>query len=297
MKKFLLGSVALAALGVAGGANAADMPVKAPLVAPPTCAVNDIVRANNQIAVDAVQHWSDYLEFNPANGSAFDTEKGSGVPGVGVHGSAMGDWGGICHLYVYGEVYWVKGHTAYWASGGPVTTNVDGDEVWHGDLRIGKGFDWGNNAMLTPYFGAGAHEWNRDLSGPFGYHEDYKHEYVGAGLLFQYTFYPRVVFSWWGLVGTTVDPNMTTSRNGGAAINPFTYQLGTSPIEMVGGSLDWAFADHFHVSASVEGTHYKYIQSPPAPDGSLEPTSRTYSATIKLGLGYSWWDGPVVARY
>ena len=298
MKK-LVATLALVVAAPFGAAMAADMPVKAVPLAPP-CAANDIVRANNLVAADAVQEWSRYWEvtsFAPVP-FLFDQEVGTSVLGAGVHGAVMGDWLGMCHLYVYGEYWQVQGSTSYFSPGPGILVNQDGDKVYHGDMRVGKGFDWGSNAMITPYIGFGAHEWNRNLVGPGGYNEDYRHEYVGAGVLFQYIFTPRVVFGWWGLAGTTVNPHMTTSLNGGAPINPYTYTLGTAPIYMLGFSLDYAFAPHWHAIASVEGTKYQYLQSAPSPiDGSLEPTSQTYQAVFKLGIGYSWWDDVVVARY
>src|SRR5262245_57711283 len=119
MKKILFGSVALFALGMAGSANAADMPVK--YKAPPVvgCGYSDITAANNQISVDYATTRFDYVEFNPADpafrdpqlpvGAPLDTEKGW-VPGFSVTGTGMFSIGQLCNVYVQGRASYFKGH-------------------------------------------------------------------------------------------------------------------------------------------------------------------------------------------
>jgi hypothetical protein len=291
-----LGAISILLLST-GPVMAADMAVKArPLVAPVPY-VNDILKANNQISLDAVGTNIDYAESYPdhVQPGVFDQEKGW-VPGLSVTGSWMGDLNGIHNLYAMGRGTWINGHTDYWASNG--LTNSDGASVWDADFRLGKGFDIGTNSMLTPYIGAGGHWWSRNLVGPGGYHEDYSHGYAGAGLMFQVAPVSRLVLSVNGLVGSTFNSSMSTSNNGGAPINPYTYGLGNSVMYMAGISADYAFTEHLHGNIGFDYMHFAYGQSAPSPiDASLEPDSRTDYYTVRAGLGYSFYAGPVVAKY
>jgi opacity protein-like surface antigen len=292
MKKLLVGTVTVAALSLAGAAHAADMPVKAPPPPPaPVCSNNDIVRSDNQVSLDFIDTHINYgPEFLTGVGTPLDTEKGW-VPGLSVTGSLMRDVGSLCHLYLMGRFSWVDGHTNYWASGGPVTSNVDGARVDSWDFRLGKGFDIGPNMMLTPYVGAGTRWWNRLLNGPFGYDEVYKHGYAGGGLLFQVSPISKLVLSADGLVGSTFDASMTASLvPGGTTIAGLasTYPLGQKAIYMAGGSADWAFTTLLHGNVGIEYTHFAYGQSPANAAGFLEPNSRTSTVTVSAGLGLAF---------
>jgi hypothetical protein len=293
MKKLLLGTVAIVGL-MASAANAADMPLKAPPIIPPTCAGNvDIVRADNQIAVDWAAHYLDYLEFTHGApfvgglaGNPFDSEKGWQSSGVDVSGTAMVSLGTACNIYVSAEGSYVTGHTAYWSV--PLT-NTDGAKFWDGDFRLGMGFNVTSNAMLVPYLGGGVHEWSRDLVGPGGYHENYYHAYAGGGLLLQIVAAPRLVLSGYGLIGSTIDPYMQTSQNGGFPIVPMTFTLQQGMLTKAGASADFAFTDHIHANVGVDYTYFNYNESPPpVAGGAIEPNSRTSELRVKAGLGFGW---------
>jgi hypothetical protein len=305
MKKLILVEcLALFALGTAA-ANSADMAVKAPAPVAPGCVVNDIVRANQQVSLDFIDTQVSYGPevinpappgFGPA-GAPLDSEKGW-LPGLRVTGSYMGGiWIiPVCNLYVSGSFSWVKGHTDYSASEGPVLTNVDGARVYDSDFRLGKGFDVGPNWMITPYLGAGTRSWDRLLIGPFGYDEDYKHTYAGAGLLLQYTPAPGWVLSANGLVGSTFNANMVSTLTPGGAIPPAVcpgcmFSLASSATYKAGGSVDYAITEHVHANAGIDYTFFKYGESPVVPFGAgafLEPNSKTSDLTLSIGIGYHW---------
>jgi hypothetical protein len=286
-------------LAASSSAVAADMALKARPLPPVVECSNDIVRSNNQISVDIVGTKWDYLERDQL-GIPIDSEKGW-VPGVQLTGSVMGCWLGFQNVYAMARYTYLNGHTDYWAGGGPVTRNVDGAVVSTGDFRLGKGFDVGTNWMLTPYVGAGLQQWDRDLSnahGPFGYHEAYKHDYVGAGLLVQVSPISRLVLSANGLVGSTFDAKMVATQNGGFPIPPWTFGLGSSVIYMAGLAADYALTANLHVNIGVDYVDYKYGRSAFNPFGFFEPDSRTQNWTVKGGLGWSWGAAaPVVAKY
>ncbi len=285
MKKLLLSSVALLGLSIGAGAAELPLPVKAP-PAPPVW-VNDIVRSNNQVSVDFAATNFDYLETD-TTGASLDSEKGW-VPGLSVTGSLMRDVGSVHDLYLFGRFTWLNGHTDYWASGGPVTSNVDGATVEDWDFRLGKGFDVSPNAMVTPFIGGGTHSWTRLLTGPSGYNEVYSHDYAGGGLLVQYSPISRLVLSADGLVGETFDSKMSASDTpGGVPIPPWTFTLGDSAILMLEGSADYAFTEHWHANVGVDYADFQYFQSATNPFGYHEPHSATSLVTLRAGIGYGW---------
>ena len=303
MKKLFALSVLI--IAVASPAMSADMPYKAK--APAAIWYNDILSANNQISVDAIYTKMDYVEnypcANPNPGfpnncapGIFDQEHGW-LPGVSVTGSWMGDVAGVRNLYLMGSGSWVKGNVNYSAGNG--LTLVNGAEIWNGDFRIGKGFDISPTGMITPYFGAGGNWWGRNLVGPGGYHEDYKHGYAGGGIMLQFVPISKLVLSMNALIGSTFNSSMTTSLTpGGFPINPQTYKLGNTLMFDAGVSLDYAFTQQFHGNVGFDYQRFGYRQSPLSViDGSLEPTSRTDYYTVKAGVGYSFYAPAIVARY
>jgi hypothetical protein len=254
---------------------------------------DDILLSNNQVSVDfAATARLDYAERDPNHiFPVLDSETGNWIPGVSVTGSWMGTFYGL-HPYAWGRFTWIDGTTDYAAAAGPVTKNTDGARIQDEDFRLGLGFDLARNIMLTPYAGIGWHQWGRNLSGPFGYHEDYSNGYAGGGLLLQVAPVSGLVLSVNGLVGSTFDASMTASQT----INPVlpfsslsAFNLGSTMIEMAGGSADYAVSSLVHVNTSVDYTHFGYGQSPPQTIfGILEPTSRTSNLTVRVGLGIAF---------
>jgi|SRR5581483_224376 len=315
-----IAALAIIGSGV-GAAHGADMATKAPVLkaAPPSGCAYDIIRANSQISVDfAATNW-DYAEFNqPAagtnilanaalpRGATLNTEKGW-LPGVAVTGSYMSDCSSsfFSNIYLYGRGTYVSGNTSYWNTI-PVTAN-DPARIWDGDFRVGKGFQVGSNVMLTPYIGAGIDDWKRTISAfPTGaLIEDYSHGYVGVGLLLQVAVAPRFVVSAYGLGGGTFNSQMNFNPNtaiNAATLGPnHTFTLGNSGTVKAGASIDYAFTNNWHMNAGVDYTYFKYGASAmellPLGFGTFEPPSRTSNVTATIGVGYSFWGGPVVARY
>jgi len=307
MKRLVQGTVAVAALIAAGAADAADMVVKAPPPPPiaTDCFANDIVKANNQLSVDfvetSVKYGPEIITPNSAGigpvGVPLDGLKGW-VPGMRGIASVMTTIGPLCNIYLSGSFTHVNGHTDYWSNSGFLPTNVNGARIDDWDFRVGKGFNVGQNAMITPYFGAGTRWWDNLLNGQFGYNEVYKHAYTGGGLLLQYSPVPGWVLSANGLIGRTFDASQTSSLSPGGttAICVCVFPLGTSTTYEIGGSVDYAITEHVHASAGVDYTYFKYGQSPVIthvllPFGtvdSIEPNSKTSDTTVSVGVGYHW---------
>lgn len=255
----------------------------------PISSRSTIVNANNQFGVSGSGAFIDYME--KVGGEKFDSERGW-VPGLSVSGSVMQDWG-VDNLYLFGQFSWSKGHSRYIGAFQNGTygdlRQDDGAEMFREDVRIGKGFDLNNSFMLTPYLGAGARQWSRHLPGVGGLQEDYSNGYVGGGLLAQYSPAPRWVVSVNGMVGSTFRSTMKTSRiNGGANINPQTYDLGEAAMFMAGASVDYAVSERLHANLGVDVTNFKYGKSPVSFDSTYEPTSRTTEVVVKAGIGVSF---------
>ena len=101
--------------------------------------------------------------------------------------------------------------------------------------------------MVTPYLGVGTHDWKRNP----GYAEDYSNDYVGGGLLVQYSPPPRLVLSANGLVGSTFNSNIDVA-------GAFSAPLGNSTFWQTGLSADYAVTRSIHVNAGVEWEGFKY---------------------------------------
>jgi hypothetical protein len=251
---------------------------------------SDILSANNQISVDFAETYVDYMET--VGDTPFDSERGW-LPGMSVSGSLMRDWV-VKNLYLYGQFTWATGNTNYVGSyqGGNYgdLTLSDGAVVDNEDFRVGKGFGLSNGVMLTPYIGAGARQWSRNLPGPGGYHEDYSHGYAGGGLLAQFSPSPRWVISANGLVGSTFGASMRSSLiPGGFPITPQTYDLGSAAIYMAGLSIDYAMTQRVHANVGIDYSNFRYGESQVSSmDGSYEPDSRTSQVALKVGLGFTF---------
>jgi len=286
-------------LASAATATAADlsvsprMPMKALPMMPSSA--SPILYVNNQLSLDAIGQNIDYLERSTV-GAPLDSEKGW-QPGIQFTGSAMGNLGPLTNVYIMGQFSWAKANTKYagalctlfgcGAFGSYVSTT--GAETKDFDFRLGKGFDVGPNWMFTPYFGAGYHLWDRNLTGQYGYHEEYEHSYAGGGLMIQWAPTNQWVLSANGLVGSTFSPQMTSSLNGGAAITPATYHLGSKLMWKAGLSSDYALTPQWHLNAGVDYTYFNYGISEVHND-QLEPDSRSGIWTVKGGFGYSFYQ-------
>jgi hypothetical protein len=291
------------------------MPVKAaPAVV--GCGYNAITTANNQISVDYAGTNINYTEQNPPNapftapipvGATLDSEKGW-VNGVSGTASTMFTAGSVCNVYLFGRVSYFTGRTDYWQYVG--ASGQSKAQIWEGDFRIGKGFNLSSNVMLTPYLGGGARSWDRDVClasgacGPGGYHENYSHGYLGAGLLLQYAPTAKLVLSGSGLVGSTLSSQIQGNPVPGGAANVVNFQtsLGNSVIYKLEGSVDYAFTQSLHGNVGIEYTNFAYGESQPfvatnVGGLAVEPHSRTETVTVRAGLGWAFGAAPIVAKY
>lgn len=250
----------------------------------------DIVAANRQVGAQYISTYVDYTEtgngFLGTRTGVLDTERGW-VPGVGVSFSSM--WGDH-HFYINAQVSQNTGATQYVGSlqGGTYGSVVAWSTATLIDrsVRFGKGFAIKDSMMATPYAEVGMHEWDRGVN--FG--ETYTHNYVGLGILGQYSPVTRLVISASALVGSTFASYISVAGPFG-----FSGDLGNSALYKAGLSVDYAFTRHFHGNAGIDYTRFSYGMSSPntvIAGGFIytvwEPDSSTRYTTARIGLGYSF---------
>ena len=251
---------------------------------------NDIINSNNQVGIQFVDTHFAYKEKDDF-GAPLDSESGW-VPGIGVSASLMKNWF-VENFYLQAQFSWSDGKTAYkgaYIDGGGYGSVVakDGATVKDFDFRVGKGFELRRDAMLTPFFGIGWHDWDRKVNAG----EDYSNGYYGAGLLFQYSPLSRMVLSVDGLVGRTFDSQISIASIPDAGIVGSSLSLGQATTYKLGVSDDYALTRSIHVNAGFEWTKFDYGKSSPDPtDTYYEPDSRTSNVTVRVGAGYSFGDG------
>jgi hypothetical protein len=253
-------------------------------------APNYIISSNNQFSVDYTQVNFGYKEIGNGilgpPGVKLDTE-GGWVPGVSVSLSLMRDFGGLSNLYFSARYSYFSGETNYTGAligGGPFGSVLakDGATVNDVDVRLGKGFALGPNAMITPFFGIGYQDWDRAVNAG----EDYTHGYYGAGVLLQVSPFSRLVLSADGLVGETFGSHIDVN-----AVPPvlpgFSGALGNSTIYKLGLSADYAVTKVLHVNAGLEYENFSYGMYC-CTAGFGEPDSRTSNLTFRVGAGIAF---------
>jgi hypothetical protein len=207
-------------------------------------------------------------------------------------------------IYFNGTFRWITGDTTH-GEANPLFNNTSSHtDIQSLDSRIGRSFGLGSKMEMTPYFGIGIRHWTRDSSAlpQGGYLENYRHSYLGGGVLLQFSPANRWVFSGYGFGGTTFDSHLDIPNYPVPQVIPraFTFTLGNDTMWMAGASLDQAIARHWHLNGGADWAHFNYGQSasavgvvPVAPGvvrliSVLEPDSRTLNMTVKAGLGFSF---------
>ena len=280
MKTWLLASVSLIAFGYSCSANAADASIYMDSVQP-----SAIVQSNNQIILEFVGPYLDYLEKGGDYGTPtgkLDSERGF-VPGFGLKASLMNDWF-FGNDYFEAEFSQSSGSTHYigaFIGGGPygsVKTN-NGATFTDLNFRYGKGFAIQSDFMITPFAEAGYHKWVRKVN--LG--ETYTNNYVGGGVLLQYSPFDSVVLSANAMVGETFSSHINVAGSFG-----FSAALGNSLVYKLGVSGDYAVTSYMHASLGVEYSSFKYGASALQPSFFYEPHSTSNVATVKAGIGFTF---------
>lgn len=250
----------------------------------------DILASNNQVTAQLLVTYVDYKEvgngFMGTSTELLDSEKGP-VPGVAFSITVMDE---PENIYFHGGYDRSSGHTHYVGSyiGGTYGSLVSTTSVTlsNYDARIGKGFEFADAYMLTPYLEMGGHNWTRWIN----YGETYIHSYAGLGLLAQYSPMNKLVFSANGLAGRNFGSKIQV--NGGPMMDGFSGDLGNSMLYRLGLAADYAFTKMIHGNVAMDYMSFKYGMSAAFPVGggfvAWEPDSKTWYASFKMGLGVAF---------
>lgn len=251
----------------------------------------DIRKADNALTLDAGATYLDYTETQ--GGTTLDTEKGW-LPTVGLSfGMLAFPNAPIPNLYVHLDARASFGSTNY--NGGlcdqfgncipyQSTTN---DQIFTGDLQLGRAFALGRFVMLTPYAEIGYRYWSRDLTGIGGYNEDYKNWDAMGGLLAQVSPAPRWVFTFSGAAGKTFDAVMTTDSTitGGSE----NFNLGSELTWRLQAKAGFRLTDRIELTGTAEYSTLSFGASQLDAAGYYEPDSTTHQTTLLLGLAWHFF--------
>jgi opacity protein-like surface antigen len=175
----------------------------------------------------------------------------------------------------------IPGTSWYCSSVFPVQTSLgENHSSYEIDLggRIGRAFELGDRAQLTPYVALGGHYWMRHAPGAGN--DIYWNGYAGAGLLAQYAVTPRLV------VG--LDAGVSETFNAYSEETDTRYPLGSRPMLTASLGADYAMTRHWHVTAAYTVSHWRYGASPFESSGTYEPADWTTTQAVMVGLAYSF---------
>ncbi|WP_429498041.1 hypothetical protein ACQUFY_00170 [Robbsia andropogonis] len=240
---------------------------------------------NTQLTASAGGQYTNYRESS--NNQTLDTETGFQSAYQGKL-SIQRDMAGIKDVYLSASFAYSKGRTDYdghlnSASGASIPyqagTRVNSTDV---TVKVGKAFPVTNQGQVIYYVYYGYHQWLRDSTIYYGYDEHYSHHSAGLGMIGQYAITPKLVFSGEASVGGTFAASMKTDITQGK------FRLGSDLTVMGSLGLDYAVAQHLHVNAAYQISHFKYGQSGTVDYFYYEPSSTTTNQTLQVGMGLSF---------
>ena len=245
---------------------------------------SDIEVSNNQLVIQKTSTYVDYAETQA--GETLDTEAGN-VLGYCISSSWLNRGGNNLYFEIeYDQSNGKTNYTGMSSGGGAFGSVVNTSSAWLTNFsgRFGKAYPLSEDFMLTPYAELGSHKWDRGVNGG----ETYSNNWLGVGVLGQFSPVNKVVFSANALLGGTEGSSISVKS--GAGLSGFSISLGNSVVYKFGLIADYAFTKKLHGNAGVDYTSFKYGVSHTVPvnGGSLEPDSQTNYTLIKLGVGFAF---------
>jgi len=263
----------------------------AAMVAPLAQAHDSLATVNSSVRLFAGAHHLDYTEYDPGTATKdgiLDTEKGAQQL-LGANVSWQFVSGPLKNVFVQVDARHAHGKTKYdgylQSQSTPELIPYTFDNVkavtTETAVKLGYAFsvDQGRG-QLTPYVAHGTYRWQRNSSAsPYGYREDYRHNYVAFGTKWQYQFAPKWTFELDGAVGRT--------RKAGLDIPDWglNFDLGSSEIATLNLALTQKLTDRIDVRYALEGSRFGYGKSI-VKSGFMEPESDSNTANLTVGLGY-----------
>lgn len=251
-------------------------------------AVNGSIRtADNNISAafnDTNMNYQENISTLPA-----DSETGF-MPGFTIGTSFLGSVFGVNNLYA--EVHYTRnaGTIAYKGSlsNGSVYDGTDNATTNRVIARLGMAFPVASEVVLTPYVTGGYQEWNRNMTGQFGYTENYSAGVVGVGGMAQYSPMPRLVLTANANLEAVVGGGMTPSGVPGVPSGFYgSTSFKTSGEQNLGVSANYEFTTNWSVFAGLKYTHFTYTGGA-LNYGASEPSSATNLFGVDTGIAYSF---------
>ena len=245
-----------------------------------------ILSADNNISAafnDTNMNYQENITKMPA-----DSETGF-MPGFTLGTSFLGSVYGVSNLYA--DIHYTRdsGAIAYKGSlsNGAVYDTTDNSTTNRVVGRVGVAFPVASNVVFTPYVAGGYQEWNRNLTGQYGYSENYSSGLVGVGGLAQYSPMNRVVLTANANIEAIVGGGMTPSNVPlyGNTLGSASFQ--TSGEENLGVSANYEFAPSWSVFAGLKYTHFTYTGGALL-HGAAEPSSATNLFGVDTGIAYNF---------
>lgn len=245
-----------------------------------------ILSADNNISAafnDTNMNYQENITKMPA-----DSETGF-MPGFTLGTSFLGSVYGVSNLYA--DIHYTRdsGAIAYKGSlnTGAVYNTTDNSTTNRVVGRVGVAFPVASNVVLTPYVAGGYQEWNRNLTGQYGYSENYSSGLVGVGGLAQYSPMNHVVLTANANIEAIVGGGMTPSNVPlyGNTLGTASFQ--TSGEENLGVSANYEFAPSWSVFAGLKYTHFTYTGGALL-HGAVEPSSATNLFGVTTGIAYNF---------
>lgn len=169
-------------------------------------------------------------------------------------------------------------------SGVPIPHGLSGAVISDYSVRLGTAFETGR-VMALPFVQYGHHAWRRLVGARTSqsYQENYQHDYMAVGGLFQVAMTKALVGSVYAMAGETLHPSIAVPALG------FAQSLGTSPLIKAGALLSLQVSGMLGLYAAIRYTRFSYGQSAPQQSGNLivmEPQSNTTIASYEGGFRF-----------
>lgn len=193
--------------------------------------------------------------------------------------------------YLSAKLIYADGSTDYdgqTLSGVPIST-TDLTTLLKGYIAFGKSFKSSDRFILIPTIIAGIDNWKR-VSNPhsiingvnYESVEIYRHVSAGIGLKGDYRIMEGEVFSLGVDLLQNFNSNMTSSFTGN------NYILGNSIKYRINGKITYEPAQKVNLYGAIDFETFYYGKSDVAPNGFLEPDSKTSLTLYTVGVAYAY---------
>lgn len=246
-----------------------------------------LVQLHRQLSFVAGGTHQNYRETQHGNG----LDKGTGwIPNIQVFGS----WMFKNHLFMEVGNRYSFGKTDYNGAmhrATPATGHTNND-IGTANLKVGEGLLLSRRLMVTPYLTYGHRYWNRHLGGATPYAEDYNTNYIGAGVMADYRFTPRLTVAGDVMGGSTFENHMADHLPARSAVH---FGLGKEPVVKLSLKGDYRVHEPWHLYSVISYTHFTYGKSKTktlaiAGEGTRpihEPNSSTNDIHMDAGVRYA----------